>query len=192
MAVLLSYGAAAFLAIAGLAAIGLGRARGASPRSLLAPLGTAGAVAVLVFLAPRLVGHHPFESARVALTIHREYFTAPRQYGVWLFFNLVDAALFVGPPVALAFAMRLVAVRGRARAYALGAAGGLGVLLISGVTRGEVGRLWIPLMPVFLAPGLAASDTGDGEAPTARDATLLAALLVVLDAAIKVSWQVPS
>jgi hypothetical protein len=45
---------------------------------------------------------------------------------------------------------------------------------------------------VFLTAALAASDTGDVDVPTARDATLLAALIAGLDVAIKASWQVPS
>jgi hypothetical protein len=77
-AVLLSYGAAAFLAIAGLAAIGLGRARGASWLSLAAPLGTAGVLALLVFVTPARGPRHPSRVLHRATAVRRVAGLQPR------------------------------------------------------------------------------------------------------------------
>jgi hypothetical protein len=196
---LLSYGAAAFVGIAGLAAGAAGLARHVPLRTLALRFAAAALLAAAVFLSPAFAGHHPLASARLALAIHREYFTGPREYGAWLVFNLVDAAIFLGPAVALAFGAQVLAarrgtptdgLRTPVTAYAIGAAAGLALLLVSGVTRGEVGRLWIPLMPVALVPALL--EAGAPDAPTPRSAALLAVLLTAVDLALRTAWRVPS
>ena len=106
-----------------------------------------------------LLGHDPIAAARTALAIHRETYTRPRSYALWLPFNLLDLVALrrpargrcVRPPVARS-------PRPRRRR-------GLAVLLLSGATRGEVGRIWIPLMPFVLWVRWRRSDS-----PSLRDA----------------------
>jgi hypothetical protein len=69
---------------------------------------------------------------------------------------------------------------------ALGA--GLCVLLLSGVTRGEVGRIWIPLMPLALAATVAAR-AEPGASPEGDDITALAALAGACSLAVRISWE---
>jgi hypothetical protein len=151
------------------------------------------------FAAPALVGHHPIASARAALRIHREFFTQPRDYAVWLVFDPVDLAVFIGLPVAvsLVFAAVRSARRWVARArlqpdeaFRLGALAALLALLVSGQTRGEVGRIWIPVMPVLLVAALArpARDGKDG-APSAVSALLLAGTIAPTTIAVALWWK---
>jgi hypothetical protein len=55
-------------------------------------------------------------------------------------------------------------VAGPLARFALAAVGGVALLVLSGTTRGEVGRIWIPLMPLLL---LAAAADLDGPATVA-------------------------
>jgi hypothetical protein len=186
-ALLVSYGAAAFLAIGGLAALvatGVGWRRGVS---LAALAGTTSGVVAFGF--PALLGHEPVRGLTTALSIHREMFTAPRSYGLWLVFNPLDLALFLGVPVAVGCVLALVAgvrcarsglpgdpfARFRGTVFA-----GVAVLLILGVTRGEVGRLWIPLMPLLLIAGLGGAEDTPDRRSSLVDGALLAALTLTL------------
>jgi hypothetical protein len=191
LACFLTYGAPAFLVIAGLGAAGFAFAHGGAVSSIARGLAAAATATVAVFFAPALLGHRPLASALAALAIHRDVYTRPRSYAVWLIFDLVDLAVFVGAPIAAVLAVRVSQAwsdRGNpTSAYALGAALGLGLLLVSGSTRGEVGRLWIPLMPMLLAAALAEGD----DTPTAAEAALLTALCAGLALLIRVFWAVP-
>ncbi len=198
-AVFLTYGAPAFLAVGGLAALGLGLVRGIGARVIATRVGLAAATTAALFLAPALLGHHPIASLFAALAIHREFYTAPRQYGAWLVFDPLDVAVFLGAPVAAALVVALVRARreaaGRlgAGGFRLGAALGLALLVVSGQTRGEVGRLWIPIMPVLLVAALARparteeADAGDG--PTAVEACVLAVLLAACCLVLRGCWK---
>ncbi|HUG53056.1 MAG TPA: hypothetical protein VMR21_05625 [Vicinamibacteria bacterium] len=195
----LSYGAPAFLAIGGISALCAARARALTWAEGLRRCAVAGAVTFLTFLAPALAGHHPFASAREALRIHREFFTEPRSYVLWLAFDPLDLAVFVGLPVALALlwgtvaaARRLVAHAslGVEEAFRLGAVAALALLLLSGQTRGEVGRIWIPIMPLLLVAALARAPRAGAEGgPSAATALLIAALLVPVDLALAAWWR---
>jgi hypothetical protein len=145
-----------------------------------------------VFLTPALLGHRPWASLATALAIHRDDFTAPRDYALWLIFNPLDLALFVGLPVAFAWAHGLlVSVRGgitephdRMRVVT---ALGLLALVLAGITRGEVGRIWIPLMPALLVAALV---RGTGR-PRVLESALAGTCLLVLCLAMRAYWQVP-
>jgi hypothetical protein len=152
-------------------------------------------VTAATFALPALVGHHPVASALEALRIHREFFTQPRAYRLWLLFDPLDLAVFLGAPVAASLlvttvrAARHVAARARPSAdgaFRLAAVGALVALLLSGQTRGEVGRIWIPIMPVLLVAALARPAE---DRPTAIDAAVLAALLVPIDLLLGVWWR---
>jgi hypothetical protein len=198
IATFLSYGAPAFLAIGGLAAGGLGLVGGRRRRTVAARLALAAAAAAFVFVLPALAGHRPFASATTALAIHREFFTAPREYAAWLVFDPLDLAIFLGVPLALALVVRtLRSLRAGAAGmsasagdgFRLGAVLGLVLLIVSGQTRGEVGRIWIPIMPVLLAAAIARPGRAEGDGPTAVEATVLALLLAVCAVALRVYWK---
>ncbi|HYU42409.1 MAG TPA: hypothetical protein VEQ84_09665 [Vicinamibacteria bacterium] len=198
LAVALSYGAPAFLALGGVAVLAASVAGGVKLTRALRWCALAALVTAGVFAAPALVGHHPIASARAALRIHREFFTQPRDYAVWLVFDPLDLAVFIGLPVAvsLVFAAVRSARRGIARArlqpdeaFRLGALAALLVLLVSGQTRGEVGRIWIPVMPVLLVAALARPRDGNDGAPSAASALLLAATIASTTIAIALWWR---
>jgi hypothetical protein len=66
----------------------------------------------------------------------------------------------------------------------------LAVLVLSGATRGEVGRIWIPLMPLLLVAAVARpSSAGEPARPSPADALWVGALLAVLDVALRIRWQ---
>jgi hypothetical protein len=150
-------------------------------------------------VAPALVGHHPIASARAALRIHREFFTEPRDYAVWLVFDPLDLAVFIGLPVAVSLVFAAVRAGrrwvGRARlqpdeAFRLGALAALVTLLAAGQTRGEVGRIWIPIMPVLLVAALARpARDGDDGAPSAASALLLAETIAPVTVVIGLWWK---
>jgi hypothetical protein len=181
-----SYGAPLLVALGTVAVVApaLGTREG-RPRAALV-VGVAAAVAVACFLLPALLGHHPLASAATALAIHREQFTARRSYALWLLFNLVDLAVFLGVPVVLFGSW------GPRTPFRLAAAGGVLALVASGLIRGEMGRILVPLMPVLLVacvvwpPRVAA----EGE-PSAPIALVLAALLAVSDVVLRLSWELP-
>jgi len=56
---------------------------------------------------------------------------------------------------------------------------GVGLLVLLGVTRGEVGRIWIPLMPLLLIASLA-GPTAPGRKDALLQGTLLAALTLLI------------
>jgi hypothetical protein len=195
----LTYGAPAFLAIGGIGLLCAAHARGLSWLEGIRRCGVAAVVTGAAFFTPALAGHRPIVSALEALRIHREFFTLPREYALWLVFNPVDLAVFIGTPVALALAVRTArsarglvtrAGLGAEGAFRLGAMAALVVLLLSGQTRGEVGRIWIPIMPVLLVAALARpARAGEEGGPTAAAALVAAALLVAIDLTIAASWR---
>jgi len=198
LAVALSYGAPAFLALGGVAVLAASVAGGLKLTRALRWCALAALVTAAAFAAPALVGHHPIASARAALRIHREFFTQPRDYAVWLVFDPLDLAVFIGLPVAvsLVFAAARAARRGVARArlqpdeaFRLAALAALLVLLVSGQTRGEVGRIWIPIMPVLLVAALARPRDGSDGSPSTASALLLAATIAPTTIAIALWWR---
>jgi hypothetical protein len=186
-----SYGAAAFLAVAGVAvsaAVVRGRASAAALARVAAIAG--GVALLLAFALPALLGHEPLRAFSTALAIHRAEYTAPRRYDLWLAFNPLDFALFAGLPFVLIAAWRAAASVARpARPTSLdrfrGAAlAGLAVLVLAGVTRGEVGRLWIPLVPLVLL-----ASVRDDEPPRVLPALLPAAVAAAFTLAIAACWS---
>jgi hypothetical protein len=187
IALLFSYGAAAFVAIAGAAALLAAGAR----RAALAPCAVAAAAALAVVLLPMAWGHEPLDAARTALAIHRETYTRPRSYARWLAFNPLDLALFAGLPVVFAGIDRLARTRpprgsfDRLRAALLA---GIGLLFLSGVVRGEVGRIAAPLMPSLLVAAM--GPRGGEEGPSAAEAALAGTLLLLATLAMAARWSV--
>jgi hypothetical protein len=181
-----SYGSAAFLALAGLAVA----AAAVRDRPSLARFARAGAVTgavalALAFALPALLGHEPVRAARTALALHHAEYTAPRSYFLWLAFNPLDFALFAGLPFALLAAWRATVSLGRSARrtsldrYRGAAIAGLVALVASGVTRGEVGRLWMPLVPLLLLSS-ARDDEPAGLVPTLVPAAIAAAFTIAI------------
>ncbi|MHB8994732.1 MAG: hypothetical protein ACYC63_05725 [Armatimonadota bacterium] len=90
----------------------------------------------------------------------REEMIGRREYLPWLPMNLYDFALFMGPFLVTLVLAGISHVRRLPllRAYLIGVAVTLLLILLSGSTRGEVGRIWLFLMPligVAAAPMLA-------------------------------------
>jgi hypothetical protein len=194
VAIFTSYGAAAFLAIGGVAALAAaGRKAGLRRSAGLA------AVAVLVagFAAlglPALLGHEPLRALGTALSIHRDTYTTPRSYLLWLVFNPLDLALFLGVPVAAAGLLFLPQVvrpssgqapRDPMDRFRLVLFAGVVLLIATGLTRGEVGRLWIPLMPLLLVACL-----GGPGGPSRNEAMVQGVLLAALTLAMGSYWVV--
>ena len=110
----------------------------------------------LVSAVPILAGYDLLTTAREALTISRYNYMVLRGYWLWLRFDLLDFSIFLGPPL-VAWGLAGVAERLLRRSPSriflrpdlmLAVAALVFALDLSGVTRGEVGRLWMPLMPM--------------------------------------------
>jgi hypothetical protein len=107
-------------------------------------------------LAYGLWGMNFFELMRSGLSAHYEIVTAHRDYATWIWMNLVDFTLWLGPHLILlgTVASGWLLLQGR-RLHPWRDWTGLAVVVwlvvlilnISGATRGEIGRLWIFLMP---------------------------------------------
>jgi hypothetical protein len=141
--------------------------------------------AAVTFLLPLLAGHDPVGSLRQGLEIHRVAFTAPRSRALWAAWNPLDVALFLGLPLVVTLARGApgeppVLARFRRTLGALTL-----LFLVSGLVRGEAGRIALPLFPA-LAVASAPAWCG-----TARGAAALAVLLGVIGLGLRLSWQLP-
>jgi hypothetical protein len=136
---------------------------GARPATLLG-LVVMVTVLVLPWLAGWLVWGMRFDELfRASMAQHFELVTSARRYALWLWGNPLDLALWLGPGVLMLGVVGSVWAWRRWRAepwladVALAAAVFWGMLLLlnfSGMSRGEVGRLWLFLMPYPLALAL--------------------------------------
>lgn len=189
-----SFGAALFLLFAGLVAIAAGLATG--PIALArggSAIAIAAALAGALFLLPQLSGYAPLNALKHALAYHSETITAARDRGTWLAFNLLDLAVFAGVPVIILGAAKLGQAFASARrrsiattdALIIAVFTGLLVIDLTGTVRGEVGRIWVPLMPF---PLLCA--TLSVKRP-ARWWLAMLALLAASTLAIRLFWHAP-
>jgi len=157
-----SYGYLAPAALVGLLAIAPVRGAapdgdpGTTPRSgarrqavLRAALLAAGFLLPWIALAA-FAGYDPWTAFREAMAQHRAIAVTPRSYSTWLVWNPYDLVLLLGVPIAGLAAAALRPRSGRTaslRVLAWGWWALLAVLLVSGTVRGEVGRIWLMLMP---------------------------------------------
>ena len=193
-----SYGAAVFVLIGALAVLAW---RGwESRRRAAAAVGLAMAAGAAVIGLERLAGHRPLASALTALSIHRQHFTVRRSYLAWLAFDPVDLFWFLGPPlVLLVVAVGLRSVIRSARVgdaaverFQATAVLGVAALVLSGIVRGEAGRILIPVMPVLLVAAVAGKEPGvTAPGPSVRFSVLLAVLLTATSVVIRLTWDVP-
>lgn len=138
---------------------------------------------VLVLLA----GYDPWASFRAAAEQHRAIAVASRSYGTWLVWNPYDLLLLLGPAVLVPAAASLAGPPGEGWRPAFRALGWgwwalLLLLLLSGTVRGEVGRIWLFLMPFacLLAAGDAVRRWPPRSLWTGQLLVLEIALLLVL------------
>ncbi len=128
----------------------------ASPRPLWllgVALLTAVAAHAMLFLA---TGYSLPRDFQVMSAVHHGQ-VGGRSYWLWLPMNVWDFVLFMGPTLALLVSASVVRMRllpSEVRGAVLGMVGTWLVILLSGVTRGEVGRIWLFMMPL-LTPGVA-------------------------------------
>ena len=139
-------------------------ARATLGRFLAGGVITGAAVVLPWLLAYATWGMNYFELLRVGMAMHYEIVTAGRDYSIWWWMNLVDFARWTGfGVVLLSLAGSVWLLRNARRGYLERNLAGLvlifwGVLLFldfSGTARGEIGRLWIFLMPFPLIFALA-------------------------------------
>ncbi|QDU69664.1 hypothetical protein [Engelhardtia mirabilis] len=191
-----SFGAPIFMAVGGLMAAASSLARGSRPgRDVAAPMALAAAVCALGFFVPMLVGYDPIAGLRAALGVHAEEFTSRRSYGAWVLFNLWDLFVFAGPPLGVLLIARLTRREGGlAASVAWTLAISLLLLDLSGVVRGEAGRIWVPLMPYVLVAALIDDERAERN-PAAECArpvwVVLAALLALTCIVLRWHWRLP-
>jgi hypothetical protein len=194
LAFFVSYGSIALVAIGALAVLvavwGDPEKRPRIGRAVAISAGTG----LLVMLVPAIWEHAPWRSLPVALSIHREQFTAPRSYLAWLFFNPWDVTVFLGLPVVLVGLAHLREAQATHPArvdqrFRVAAVVGLTMLFLSGTLRGESGRILAALMPVLLVAAL--SRPAPLPQPAMAAAVLVGAFLLSLDIALRLAWQLP-
>ena len=106
-------------------------------------------------------GVNPFDVIATGSRLAFESTTGARTYGTWLLGNPIDFAVFLGVPVVMAFVIGLAsrqvnpaADNGKPTSAGLTALivatfGTLIALILSGIVRGEVGRLWMYFGPLI-------------------------------------------
>lgn len=151
LAVFFSYGYLAAVPLVGLLALAANRPLTWSASWKAAALLSAGFLLPWTALA-LFAGYDPWASFRTAVTQHHTIAVASRSYGTWLLWNPYDFLLLLGPavlaPTALSLSGRETEDRPLAgTALAWGWWALLLGLIVSGSVRGEVGRIWLFLMP---------------------------------------------
>jgi hypothetical protein len=205
LAMFLSYGAPVFLALGGLIAAAIGSRRTWTLLLIAALVAGAGNA------VPILWGHEPLAALARAVELHWEPVTARRSYATWLGYNLWDFGLFLGPPIVVLAMFRLADLiawfrRGRpgeeppGLRVQLALLTGLLLFDLSGLVRGEVGRLWIPIMHVYLVGTFAhcGRQRTSGFPPTpgspiflsAPQTLVLGALLLGFCVVLRLRWDV--
>ena len=113
---------------------------------------------VSIWLAYALIyGVNPLDVISTGSRLAFESTTGNRSYGTWLLGNPIDFAMFLGTPLVIILLARFM-IRPRRPVslasksfFALSVAtfGTLGGLWLSGIVRGEVGRLWLYFGPLL-------------------------------------------
>jgi hypothetical protein len=204
----LSIGNAAYAGLLGLFALGSSWRRGWAARDWVLGLGAlaiGGASVWLIYWAGW--GVAPWAIITTGLDQHYLLVNSQRDYLTWLAYNPLDLLLYAGLAVIVGWGGLTVAALARpiwrrsdAGLLALLLAAVLVVLLLSGGSRGEVGRLWLVFMPLaaVLAGGGWAAAAGarplrshrqDGNTPGGAVVALLLSAQVVLALAIGLAWR---
>jgi MFS family permease len=217
IALFVSYGSAIFLIFGGCIILALAFNHFEDLKRILLATAVAVAAAILVNALPMIAGHEPIEAAQTAFKIHREYYTSPRSYLLWLPFNLWDLAVFLGFPLTVLALTRMFSVRSHLsgrwlwldvpiRRVHITTIIGLFILNASGVVRGEAGRIWIPIMAFLLIAVLARDHTKHQPqkdrtevsaenfavvGPSVSEALMVGVLLSMCCWVLRLSWHLP-
>jgi hypothetical protein len=174
----LSYGLVPLAAVVAGVLVAGGRAR--AGRVVL----VAGAAVLVVVLAAAATGFWWFDGFAATRVRWAQGVGSERPYLYTLGANLVVAGLAAGP-VALAGLARLRRLTGALRLPVAGALVAVALADLSGLSRGEVERIWLPFLPWLLLAGVALA--GDDRVPRpwlfAQAATAIAVTAVV-----RTSW----
>ncbi len=158
LACFISFGAVAAVGVTAVyAALYTLRAGPAARRTLLW-VGVAGAVGFIVTMGIEhfICGGRLPAIFTQAMASHREFTWVEhsRTYLTWLGMNPLEFAWFMGLPVCviIGYAIRRLLAEGGTRGSTLGLAAlaVLALLVVSGSVRGEVGRVWLLLMPPLI------------------------------------------
>src|SRR5690606_21926035 len=109
-----------------------------------------------------------------------------RGYFPWVFYNLYDFIIFIGFGVTILYGaavykwLRSIHKRQKSDYLLVGTFVMLLMLNLSGSVRGEVGRIWIPLMPFLLLPAVDFVSRKDGLFFSTKDMVFLALAQVLL------------
>src|SRR5262249_2663116 len=150
----------------------------------------AGAAALgigLLLSVPLALGFDYISAFKGIMSLHRDHYTPPGR-GLWFRFNLLDFSIFLGwPLIAWLVALNSGNHKDPARRLVLTMAVCVALIDIADLTRSEVGRLWMPLMPlIFAGCGVAASTP----APTRNSEWMLVALLLAISSlTIALHWS---
>ncbi len=142
-----------------------------------------------------LYGVNPFSVISTGSRLAFESTTGNRSYGAWLLGNPIDFLVFLGFPIVLLLIYNLLTRRPfpmSLRPIALATFGTLFLLWLSGIVRGEVGRLWMYFGPLVVLVAIgwneavdlmqdAGSKKQDGT-PRALRITLYVSLIALLAA----------
>ena len=173
-ALLVSFGMLAAALMAGLfLVLCVSRAAGAkrlpANRALLCLLGLAVAIGVVLAIAQFGLGADLPVIYRQAMAAHHRFTLAQRPYEVWVGRNLLEFAVFLGLPLlvtalaGLGADLRALAQRRDVSPVAALTLSGTAVLLLldaTGSVRGEVGRIWLFLMPPLVLAAAASLRLG--------------------------------
>lgn len=153
-ALLFSYSVAPVLAVP--AAVALSRRR-------LAPLAVAAVAATAVLLVAASAGFWWLDGLHATREEYRRGLSSIRPYGYFVVGNLAAVAVAAGPALAGGLARARGLLSGPAVLLA-GAGAGLVAADLSGLSKGEVERIWLVFVPWLLTAGALAPTRGDRSA----------------------------
>ncbi len=106
---------------------------------------------------------NPLSVISIGSRLAFESTTGNRSYGVWLLGNPIDFAVFLGLPIVIVLLYNLIKRIPFPKSLlpiALATFGTLLLLWLSGIVRGEVGRLWIYFGPLVMLIAVGWQDAG--------------------------------
>jgi hypothetical protein len=207
LALFCSFGALPMLGAAGVVAMALTAPAHRSWRRLVGIASLAALGFAVISAVPILAGYDLLTTAREALSISRYSYMVRRGYWLWLPFNLLDFSIFLGLPLVVWGLTCLVGRPRRSPAEGLQrpdliwtVAALVLALDLSGVTRGEIARLWMPLMPMAFvalvtlrpsAPARHPVDTFENARPSEilAERLFLGSLLAVTCVVLRLYWN---
>lgn len=107
---------------------------------------------------------NPLNVISIGSRLAYESTTGNRTYGVWLLGNPIDFVVFLGFPIAILLIYNLIKRTPFPRSLlpiTIATLGALILLWLSGLVRGEVGRLWMYFGPLLVLIAVGWSESGD-------------------------------